>query len=483
LILIPYRAKNPPERYPYVTLALMAANILIYALTSEYFLAIRRSVVEEFALSHNTLASEPWRLVTNIFLHADPMHLGGNMLFLWIFGPSVEGRLGHLKYLLVYLFAGLTADFLQDLVVGLANPEKFGLGASGAIMGLAGAYLWLFPYATISVVFGYAFFFWRFTLQEWQARWVALWFLGWDLLQGMLLYALGMTKYGGVGHFAHLGGALGGFVAVMVLRAKRDTEEYSEAQKSRVETGGHYPAMSLHELESLIAGQPENVAAIQAYCRKAVTTSMDGSGYSLCYRMLTAHGRAMVERGDPLATAQLMLWLPDTVGTMPSSLLLRLGSRLESEGEYVMAANVLRHIHRHAPTGPDTEMALLRLARLTEQTEPDRSRAAAVYAEMLRLFPNGAQSTEARSALRRLPPPTAPFTDVPLAAASDGAPEAAAPPPATQAPPGLPTVPGHSNVPGAPAMPMIAFDAPVSRSSAAAPEDGGGGSPLRPIGG
>jgi hypothetical protein len=88
-MFLPYRAKNPPERFPYVTLGLIAANTLIYAATSEYFLFVRRGVVQDFAVSHEhfTLA----RLFSAMFLHGDPLHLIGNMLFLWLFRVERRG--------------------------------------------------------------------------------------------------------------------------------------------------------------------------------------------------------------------------------------------------------------------------------------------------------------------------------------------------------------------------------------------------------
>ena len=133
--MIPYRAKNPPESFPYATLGLILLNTLIFAITSEYFLVIRDEVTKAWAVSHDTL--NPLRLITAMFLHGSIIHLGGNMLFLWIFGAAAEGRLGTIKYLLIYFIAGITGGLLHDGVVGYLHPTQFGLGASGAIMGIA----------------------------------------------------------------------------------------------------------------------------------------------------------------------------------------------------------------------------------------------------------------------------------------------------------------------------------------------------------
>ena len=112
-MLIPYRAKNPPPQFPYVTVALIVINTLIFALTCNSHLVVRESVVARFAMSHNTLS--PLTLLTAMFLHGSLLHLAGNMLFLWIFGAATEGRLRPLRFLAVYLFAGASAAFSVTL--------------------------------------------------------------------------------------------------------------------------------------------------------------------------------------------------------------------------------------------------------------------------------------------------------------------------------------------------------------------------------
>src|SRR6476469_4661283 len=96
----PYRAKNPPEKFPWATLSLIALNTLVYVCTSEYLLQIREGVVTDWALSHNNFTFV--RLIAAMFLHANIFHLLGKMWFLWLFWPGVEGRLGHLRYTLIY---------------------------------------------------------------------------------------------------------------------------------------------------------------------------------------------------------------------------------------------------------------------------------------------------------------------------------------------------------------------------------------------
>ena len=244
LFVLPFRAKNPPEVFAIVTISLIVLNTLIFALTCNGHLQVRESIVERFAVSHMNL--NPLTVLTAMFLHGSVLHLAGNMLFLWIFGAAVEGRLRPLRFLAVYLFAGTLGSLLSDFVTGLINPDTPSLGASGAIMGLAGAYLYLFPYAPIRLVW----FMWFFMLPrggitEWQARWVILYFVGWDVINGVM-----MGGGDGVGHFAHLGGAAAGFGAVWLLRMprasptqRRTGPEAAQAAPSRAcSCAGHAPS-------------------------------------------------------------------------------------------------------------------------------------------------------------------------------------------------------------------------------------------------
>ncbi len=438
-MFVPYRAKNPPESFPYVTVCLIVLNTLIYALTSEFFLSIRDSVVESYAVSHNTFTFP--RLVSAMFLHGDPMHLLGNMLFLWIFGAAVEGRLRPLKFAALYLLAGFAGSLLHDVVSGVLAPKQFGLGASGAIMGLAGAYLYMFPFSTICI---FVLNRWHQGVIEWQAQWVILMYIGLDLLQGLFTRGLGLS--GGVAHFAHLGGFALGFAGVLALRAKRDSEYYSEAQAVRSDARGDYSLLAYHELESLMEHPNDNAPLIMAYCHKALRNNV-GADHERCLATLNRHSRVLIEQANPDSLARLVLGLPSDSAPLPLVFYLRLGSRLETDGSYDMATLLYRRVYEIDPNAPDSETALYRAARLTEQTSPDTKQAAAFYTEMLRRFPNGSLCDQARAALQRLgvaaappalvfsagnaaPAPAAPFAPVidSSAPTPSSAPVASAPP-------------------------------------------------------
>lgn len=151
-------------------------------------------------------------LFTSMFLHADIFHIGGNMLFLYIFGDNVEDAFGHLPYLLFYFVCGLVADFTH--ILSTATTADFlipTLGASGAISGVMGAYILLYPRARIETLI-LAFFIAVVSIP-------AVFFIGfWFLLQ--LLYTwLGMS--GNVAYWAHIGGFVAGMILSLVARRKR----------------------------------------------------------------------------------------------------------------------------------------------------------------------------------------------------------------------------------------------------------------------
>lgn len=192
---------------PVVTFALIAINLVVF------FLELQRgnAFITEWAFiparfTENPSGDAP-TLVSAMFMHGGWMHLGGNMLYLWIFGDNVEDRFGPVRYLLFYLAAGLAATFAQYAVNPASNIPN--VGASGAIAGVLGAYLLMFPKARVDVLLGRqvvampAFIVLGF--------WVAL-----QLVSGVGSIAdTAQTEQGGVAYMAHVGG----FVAGLVLGA------------------------------------------------------------------------------------------------------------------------------------------------------------------------------------------------------------------------------------------------------------------------
>ncbi len=152
---------------------------------------------------------------TSMFMHGGWMHLGGNMLYLWIFGDNVEDRFGHLKFLVFYLLCGIVATFAQMAFnSGSIVPN---LGASGAIAGVLGGYILLFPGARVRVLMG------RSVVPMPALVVIGLWIIL-QLVSGIGSIAP-TTDTGGIAYMAHIGGFAAGFVLTLVLRGNRGAEE------------------------------------------------------------------------------------------------------------------------------------------------------------------------------------------------------------------------------------------------------------------
>ncbi|GHC49349.1 rhomboid family intramembrane serine protease [Gemmobacter tilapiae] len=179
-----------------------------------------------------SLAGQDWEtLVTSMFLHGNWLHLGGNMLFLWIYGDNLEDTLGHLRFLLFYLVSGLAAAALHIL------PDPMSLapmvGASGAIAGVMGGYLLLFPRAKIDVFLFFIIFFRIIPVPAWIVLGI------WLILQLYSSFAIS-AEASGVAYFAHLGGFAAGVVLLLPLWLRRGGRRFW------ARTEGHPPHPEAH---------------------------------------------------------------------------------------------------------------------------------------------------------------------------------------------------------------------------------------------
>jgi membrane associated rhomboid family serine protease len=223
--LLPIRDENRAKTTPHITRILLIANIIAFIPLLLYtFLPFDPTVNQYANWLYTNFAMVPadilngqnlHTLLTSMFLHADIFHIAGNMLFLYIFGDNIEDAFGHLPYLLFYLSCGLAADFIHILSIttnaGLLVPT---LGASGAISGVMGAYIVIYPRARIQTLI-IAFFITVISIP-------AVFFIGfWFLLQ--LLYTW-LDISGNVAYWAHIGGFVVGVLIALTARRKRKPE-------------------------------------------------------------------------------------------------------------------------------------------------------------------------------------------------------------------------------------------------------------------
>jgi membrane associated rhomboid family serine protease len=351
---IPFKAKNPPESFPIVTVGLIAINVIVYAATTEYGLVVREDVVDQFAFKSQDFPS--YTLLTSMFLHVDPFHLVGNMLFLWIFGFAVEGRMKPLKYTAMYFASGLCGDLLHHLVVGLQHPDVPSLGASGAIMGVVGAAMYVFPFAKIKMFYWIGWF-WR-GVAEWPMWCVGLYYLAFDIF----FAALGLES--GVANFAHIGGAGGGFLLAFAMRVRRDDSKMSEA-KSNLDDMGNLLSLNHTDLEHLVRSNPENAEAALAWVWSQVRVNRPPCEESL--QCLQRHIGAAVRTGGIREVADVLGEYAGRVGRFHPRYAIDAGLRAEREAEPQSALRLLEaaRLNPHL-TASDREIVFYQLAMLHE---------------------------------------------------------------------------------------------------------------------
>ncbi len=219
-MFIPLKDLNPRQRAPVINTFLILANVagFIYQLSLSsgaekslvYTLGMIPARVPQLLSGHGSSFGEAFLpLLTSMFLHAGWLHLLGNMLFLWIFGDNIEDFLGHFHYLLFYLACGIGAGLAHTLTNLYSTVPA--LGASGAISGVMGAYMVLYPRSRVlTLVFIFVVEVPAVIILGW---WFVLQFLG-----GM--ETLGMRSSGGVAFWAHIGGFLIGILLVWVSKRR-----------------------------------------------------------------------------------------------------------------------------------------------------------------------------------------------------------------------------------------------------------------------
>lgn len=257
--MIPLRDENPTQTTPYVVYGLVTLNALVFL--AQLVGALKGWSMIPYSVVHDVRVhlipsptGQPWvdamghpvaeiipailkpqwiTIFTSMFMHGGWLHIGGNMLYLWIFGNNIEDAMGHIKFLFFYLICGALAagahiwasgGFAQATTVHLpgggtglalasANAAIQTVGASGAIAGVLGAYLVLYPTSRVQTLIMLGFF--------WDVAAIpAIYLLGvWFLLQ--LIPGFSMTQGGGVAYWAHVGGFVAGVLLVLMLGGKR----------------------------------------------------------------------------------------------------------------------------------------------------------------------------------------------------------------------------------------------------------------------
>lgn len=216
--MMPLQDINPTRRLPILTYGLIAANVLVFLWELSFSPEQLQQIFLDLSVVPANVSQNPFSLETlldmirSMFFHGGWDHILGNMLYLWLFGDNVEDRLGKIGYLILYFVSGFAASIAQ-ILIDPSSPIPL-VGASGAIAGVLGSYLVLFPNVKVRgiVPLGRVS-----TMAEWPAIAVlGLWFVT-QLLQGFGSLGAGAEYGGGVAFFAHIGGFVVGAVITWVV--------------------------------------------------------------------------------------------------------------------------------------------------------------------------------------------------------------------------------------------------------------------------
>ncbi|MEJ2695227.1 MAG: rhomboid family intramembrane serine protease [Candidatus Sulfobium sp.] len=219
--MIPYKDDNPVRTVPFVTYLIMGVNVAVFILQfvsgndagrmAHVYGAIPKNIL---TFGSDQAIPPSLTVFTSMFMHGGLLHISGNMLYLWIFGNNIEDVLGHMRFFLFYLVSGVISAYAYALTVPSSTVPM--IGASGAISGILGAYILLFPRARVHTVVFLGFF-----VQI--IRIPALIVIGfWAIIQvvsGLLIHA--GPNQGGIAWFAHMGGFLAGLLTIKLWLPRR----------------------------------------------------------------------------------------------------------------------------------------------------------------------------------------------------------------------------------------------------------------------
>jgi membrane associated rhomboid family serine protease len=216
-MLFPLHDSQRSSTTPLVTAGLIAVNTFVFLFQRSLDPFTGNDLIHAFGFVPERASL--LTAVTSLFLHSGWMHLISNMVFLWVFGDNIEDSLGRGKFLVFYLLCGLAAAAAQYAIFPASRVPQ--IGASGAIAGVMGAYLILFPHARITTI-GWLLVLFSFEMPAWL---LFLYWIGLQVLSGFGSVADVTAQRGGVAYFAHIGGFVAGMALVKLLRP-RDRYRY-----------------------------------------------------------------------------------------------------------------------------------------------------------------------------------------------------------------------------------------------------------------
>lgn len=214
--MFPFRDHNPSHKFPFITILIILTNAYFF------FLELTSPDIEAFIVQYALVPERIhlvnpltlWPFISSMFLHGGWLHILSNMWFLWIFGDNIEATLGHFRFLSFYLVTGLAAGFTQYMIDPASSIPV--IGASGAIAGVLGGYLVLFPHAKIETLVT-TFGGFMTSVNVPASLMLVYWFVT-QLFSGVGSVAIGAHTQGGVAFFAHAGGFAAGWILMTLFK-------------------------------------------------------------------------------------------------------------------------------------------------------------------------------------------------------------------------------------------------------------------------
>jgi membrane associated rhomboid family serine protease len=383
--LVPVRRRRQAglAGFPAVTAALLVANIVCFAGSLDAEGRLRTEVVRAWGLTPE--APSVVTLLTHMFLHGSWLHLIGNMLGLWLFGPHVEEALGRLEYLLFYVGAGVAAGLLHLLIADTLLPAAAHaplVGASGAIFGVLGLFAVRFWRARVRV----------FLIFSVPAVWAVGVFAALQVFNGVLAVADGGAS-DNTANWAHVGGFLFGALIALPLQMKKDSaKEYGLEDAVKAEQAGRLDEAASH-YRTVLTLTPDDADAHHALARVCVQMRQGEAAYRHFMDALRLYIRA----GNGPATARVFHDAAESFESLPltAHFLQRIASACEEAGQYTLAMRALSDLCRDHPDAREAEMSMIRLGKLHLHKLNQPKNAIGVFSEFLRLYPASEWSAHA----------------------------------------------------------------------------------------
>jgi membrane associated rhomboid family serine protease len=387
VLLFPIGTERQRTGFPWATIGLIAANLFVYLFLQSGPAGANFSLV--FA------RFEWWMPVTYMFAHGGLLHLAGNMLFLWVFGPHAEDALGRGRFMLVYFSAGFASAALHVLASIALYPDDLAVGlvgASGAIMGVVALFVLRFHGVRVR------FFIWWIIPYIFHVRalWVGVAFVGWDLLWALLM--VGQEGLGGVAHWAHIGGFIAGGVWAWALQLAREgTHEIKHDEARDLIAAGAWMAAA-HKLEERITERPgdHELHAEAASCYERVAGEHDEAA-----RHWNEHLRLLLmARGCDEAVKQFGR-LTDTFSPadFDPAVLMRLGAACDGADEDATAVAAFMAVMQAHPDSEQAPDAALRAADLLSRHD-STARSRRILETIQKQWPDSEAALTAATRLR-----------------------------------------------------------------------------------